>query len=208
MVDLDSPHKKPYEPLLIGRYNPCKDSKTNGSQTKNFLANSELQSRRLEEDFVGKASGDPEDGLTEEKRTDPGTDISHCPAVKRQRIDSVSEDFHVASRAGDTCQINYSTCQMNSSDSFQKQALPRAFCVRNLDEKNTGKDARDQRSYTALSDRVVTVRCNNSEVRNDQQCSLQPHQRCEKEVQVLPGRQVICSVPCKMHSRKPPLNCK
>ena len=246
VTDLDSPHKKPYEPLLIGRFTPKKGySRTDCLNfTKASLANknmmefdsklSELDSglspkrkRKKICEFNDDDDNETEKGcicgvdrnvttMTSELISLDSTDLCHieCSKKKNKQLDHLLQDkaSQVTSKHCLKCQKPFHENKVDLSTNLNSK------CLSDTDEQIHN----DQTLIEFAGQQASKWGCENNKdlnleesegytnlVTNQTGKGLQSFRKRDftlEECSVLPYHQVICSIPCKIHSRKPPLN--
>ena len=251
VTDLDSPHKKPYEPLLIGRFRPKMDDVRTATlkSAKEFESNGDIvescfEQRRMPDNIsspqmkrkkINKCynfekiekccSCDSHRNVT--KITPEWTssistpisksviDLNHAEdsKIKIDRFDNLLE--MVASQSTNkhclNCQkllhinkeapLDNTTNLTDDDDDDDDEQIQKEQTLQNstgehaskwnsrncteLNVENCGKGARLATNQTGAVSESTREACG-----------------------VLPYHQIICSVPCKIHSRKPPLSGK
>ncbi|XP_068726855.1 N(6)-adenine-specific methyltransferase METTL4-like isoform X1 [Montipora capricornis] len=223
---LDSPHKKPYEPLLIGRFQPR--MKVFASESLSSAMDFKKQDNCLGSDLQCNS---PKRRKIEQScdfdNTDTfficGTDrkfSSLTPEITSTVCKSVSDllcaecsrsknDISKTSSTIVACQcLNHHS--LNCQEMFHKTKGRASVEIRLKD--NVKQNATKQIPFVGQSVRKRTCEagmhlsleeCDRESLQNPTgKVSESVIDGCNK----LPYHQVICSVPCRIHSRKPPLN--
>ena len=243
VTDLDSPHKKPYEPLLIGRFRPKMDD----FRTATLKSAKEFESNN---DVVESCSV---------QRREP--DNKSSPQMKRKKISkcynfdktenscSCDKDRNVtamipewpSSISTPICKsvidhhLNHAEYCKNKTDQpdnlLKKMASQSTdkHCLNGQKLLHINKEAPLDDTTNLTDDDERTSQNSTGEHANkwnSETCTGLNEENCGRDdrlatnqtgavsestreaCDVLPYHQVICSVPCKIHSRKPPLSGK
>jgi len=239
VTDLDSPHKKPYEPLLLGRFTPKKDNPRTSclSVTKGNESAKEIMENKLNVLSPGKKrkrtneSDEDDDEINTtccisdknvvttmpQERTSlssliPTTGLK-CATYSDYECEHVDRFRrvlpHLSPLNGSlSCGEQYHENKVDLSDDMershdiiiQKEHNAQDILESLYESKCLSVTAADLKIAENVQDTnsIMNITSKHSE-------SLQRDMR-SKNCQLLPYQQIICSVPCKMHSRKPPLN--
>lgn len=194
VTDLDSPHKKPYEPLLIGRFKPEGDH-----GLKEYCLNLIMDDNFDE----GKKS------CSLEQREFWNTS---SPQMKRKRLASNESDTNFCIQ-----DLNKITTAADGSDILQTMTWqkshehrPMLYGLKHLSYKLERSSDVDELSDLRVNEAVCNTGTDINLTRNvkDTGSFLDSMESSKRGCERLPYEQVICSVPCRIHSRKPPLNGK
>lgn len=218
VTDLDSPHKKPYEPLLLGRFNP----KMDGLRSSCCLINNEKNSseKEMESAFVDRGSLNESSLPTKRKKiSDNDDDIKTeytCDINKNTAMaislewnppsiyKSVGEITSQDSRHCETGVQNPRNCWLNCQGVYHEdkmditQGLNSPTKVVQKQQAMQKVKEQEQKGSIGITKNSLKISSEQSEPKE-----LEPD---SKPCELLPYHQIICSVPCKIHSRKPPLH--
>lgn len=201
VTDLDSPHKKPYEPLLIGRFKPEGD---NG--LREYCSNL-IMDDKFDED---------KKRCSLEQREFWNTS---SPQMKRKRLASNEsdtnfciQDFNKITTAADGTESK-NVHDMLQTVTWQKshEHRPMLCGLKHLSYKLERSSDDDEFVDLQVNEAVCNTGTDINLKRNvkDTGHSLDSVESSKRGWErLLPYEQVICSVPCRIHSRKPPLNGK
>ena len=232
VTDLDSPHKKPYEPLLIGQFRPQMDGVK--TATSNFMKDHESN-----KDIIDSGS----------KQSKADNIHVSCPQIKRKKFDNFAKTKNCCNcytdKNVDAMTTNWTMPASKSTTRLvrSKNELPNELlkvaaaecidkhCVKcskrlstyekdvsyNMTNQSDAEEQTEMGKTLQTKDEIVnkwvsemTAEVNFENVsRDDKLVKSQTGKGFESSVETcdgLPYHQVICSVPCKIHSRKPPLN--
>ena len=234
VTDLDSPHKKPYEPLLLGRFTAKKDgpgtsclSVTKGNESAKEMVESKstvLSPRKKRKMIYECDEYDDEINTT-------------CYSCEKNVVTSMPQAQTSLSSSKPTTGLNCATCsdhEYEPLDNFFQTVPPQSprndflnYCkqyhhlpdgMKSLSDIVTQKERDEQDVMELYEGKCLSVTAadlkiaenvpdtnSNMNITSKHSESLQRDMR-SKDCQVLPYQQIICSVPCKIHSRKPSLN--
>ena len=226
VTELDSPHKKPYEPLLIGRFQPMmkllrSESLNSGKDLKDIDSCSGMdlllnhQKRRkisLSHNFEnnGTISLDGthrtvSSSTNESEMTNRESDV-RCTECTKGKTDTSNALLEVT------------TAQSSNLHGLDGKELvdivtgdvPANSRSKHVDKQSTRKQTKGK--IVGQSAREISetgLRLNLEEGDRDNKPSKSQSEILQTGFDGcinLPYHQVICSVPCRIHSRKPPLN--
>lgn len=245
VTDLDSPHKKPYEPLLLGRFkakmeglrtNFClsvtKADEPNKEKIEFTCNESELEvlapekKRRKIKDCEDNDNNDGNDNDDDIRKT--------CCIHNKYLATTMSHEWTLSSTPKPKTYLNCTECSDGQLNRFPDTVPiwnPRKHCISchknklNLsDVMESSSDAvvqkeqsvdevievhKSKRFHETSSDLNFVQNVQDTCVMDNTSKHLEPLRRdMMPRNSVLPYHQIICSVPCKIHSRKPPLNGK
>lgn len=247
VTDLDSPHKKPYEPLLLGQFRAKMDglgtsclsvTKSNESAKEKieFSCNennkSEVLAPQQKRKKINKCDGDDD-----KDSDDHGDDIRKIHGICYKNLaTTMSQEWPSLSTSKQKTDLKCMECsdhkngQLNKFSHTVPAQSPWKYCsnCHKLCYKNKVDPSDDMES---LSDEQAVeevmelhenkwlcetaLDSNFAENVQDTKCIMynttkhpEPLRRNKKprSCELLPYHQIICSVPCKIHSRKPPMN--
>lgn len=247
VTDLDSPHKKPYEPLLLGRYKAKMDcletsclivTKENKSGMEKIeLTCNENELKVLSPQQKRKKISGCDDG---DDDNDDGDEIRKiCCVCDKDIATSTSQEWSSLS----TTSLNCLECsdpkseQLNNFSHTVPAQSQRKCCLSGhkllytnkvdlSDNMKSLSDVAKQKEktmeevmelnerkwfYETPSDSNLANNCQDNKcvMTNTNKHSVPLRREVTAEnCDLLPYHQIICSVPCKIHSRKPPLNGK
>lgn len=229
VTDLDSPHKKPYEPLLLGRFTPNKDSPRTSclSVTKGNESAKEIMENKLTVSSRGKKrkkmneSDEDDDEINKtcyisdknvvttmpQERTSlsslrptTGLECATYGDYECEHVDRFRQILPHLSPLNDSlsCSERYYENKVDLLDDMERSCD--IIMQKEHNEQDILESLYDSKclSVTAADLKIMNITSKHSE-------SFQRDMR-SKNCQLLPYQQIICSVPCKIHSRKPPLN--
>ena len=229
VTDLDSPHKKPYEPLLLGRFTPNKDSPRTSclSVTKGNESAKEIMENKLTVLSRGKKrkkkneSDEDDDEINKtcyisdknvvttmpQERTSlsslrptTGLECATYGDYECEHVDRFRQILPHLSPLNDSlsCSERYYENKVDLLDDMERSCD--IIMQKEHNERDILESLYDSKclSVTAADLKIMNITSKHSE-------SFQRDMR-SKNCQLLPYQQIICSVPCKIHSRKPPLN--
>lgn len=233
VTDLDSPHKKPYEPLLIGRFKPKMDGL--GTSCLSVTKESESAREKMESSSEQNKSYNVHESSQRQKRKIIECDVDDDEIKKCCVCDSNKSvatampleltSFSTSKPTSDMKCTEYSGHKRRQLDVLHTKSdqRPTNWCLNclKLDHKNkvdlsvdmeSSNDVVAQKEHTVQE--VMELQkskwlyetasdLNFAENVRDTKCR---GEMTQKEGELLPYHQVICSVPCRIHSRKPPLN--
>lgn len=245
VTDLDSPHKKPYEPLLIGRFQPKMDGlrKASLNLTTDSVSDQDIMESSCKQSKLDKESspqvkrtkidectddngiekccfchaGRNVNALTHEWTSSISrsvTDLNHISfsGNKNGHLDNLSQNvaFQNTSNHCLSCQKLFRSSQVDLSDNVESLSDGEE----QIQSKQTLQEFAGQQESKWLcktgADLILENCDRDAKPVNKQtgKCSesLRSKELTLEKSDVLPYHQVICSVPCKIHSRKPPLN--
>ena len=200
VTDLDSPHKKPYEPLLIGRFKP------EGDHGLREYCSNLIMDDKIDED---------KKRCSLEQREFWNTS---SPRMKRKRLASNESDTNFCIQ-----DLNKITTAADGSKSknvhdilqtvtWQKshEHRPMLCGLKHQSYKLERSSDVDEFSDLRVSEAVCNTGTDINLTRNVEGTGspLDSMESSKRGCKRLPYEQVICSVPCRIHSRKPPLNSK
>ena len=236
VTDLDSPHKKPYEPLLIGRFRPkmkcvktaslslIKDSNSDDEKKESYSKQSkswnesspQIKRKRIIEcevkycicDAAGKRiTTVTQDGKSSTSKSVSVIDFnqSECSEKNNAQLDNFLQT--VATQ-------NSSKHCLNCQQPFHKNEVDLSDKMKNLgevDDQSEKEKTSQQFAQLHVNKWVCSTGTDLSLEKNDRDAMipckhLDSRGSAVEEYDVLPYHQVICSVPCRIHSKKPPLN--
>ena len=216
VTELDSPHKKPYEPLLIGRFQPMmkllrSESLNSGKDLKNIYScpgmDSHLNSHKrrkisLSRNFENSGSFSFDGNLrTVSSSTNESkmTDV-HCTECMKGKTDTSNALLAVKTpQSSNLHGLDWKEL-VDTANSRSKHVDKQG--TRNQTQgKIVGQSAREI-SETRLLLKFEDGERDNKACENQSEILQTVFDGCIN----LPYHQVICSVPCRIHSRKPPLN--
>ncbi|XP_078353305.1 N(6)-adenine-specific methyltransferase METTL4-like isoform X2 [Oculina patagonica] len=239
VTDLDSPHKKPYEPLLLGRFTAKMDgpgtsylsitkgndcSKEKIESTCNENNKSEVFAPQQKRKKIKKCDGDNDNDVDDDIR-------KICCICNKNITTLISQEWSSLPTSKPKTDLNRVECsdgQLNKfsytvpAQSPQKYCLNcHKLCYKNKvdlsDDMESLSDvvAQNEQAVEAVMELHQSKRLCETDSDMDTKCNMnniskhsEPLRRNEtpKYCDSLPYHQIICSVPCKLHSRKPPLN--
>lgn len=215
VTDLDSPHKKPYEPLLLGRFIP----KMDGLWTSCDLLNKAKKSseKEMESIFVDKGSLNGSSLPTKRKKVSDNDDVIGteytCDINKNTATEMslewkppsiyYSQDHEYNGTGVQNPRKHWLNCQgVYNKDKMDiaSEGLNSSSDV--VQKQQTVQKVRGQRKEgnVGISEHSLNISSVQSEPKEPE-----PEPK-PKLCDLLPYHQIICSVPCKIHSRKPPLH--
>ena len=228
VTELDSPHKKPYEPLLIGRFQPMmkllrSESLNSGIDLKNFdscpgmgsLLNSQKR-RKISLSCNFENSGTF--SLNGADRTVSSSTNENTSTISNWASDARCTECTTRKTDSSNALFGVKTPQSSNLHSLDSEELVDIFIgdapansgLKDVHKQSTtnqtqrkvvGQSAREI-SETGLCLNLEECDRDNKPSKNQSEILQTVFGGCVK----LPYHQVICSVPCKIHSRKPPLN--
>ena len=242
VTDLDSPHKKPYEPLLLGRFTAKKDGL--GTFCLSVTKGNESAKERTEFTHHENKSNvlSPKQKRNKINECDKNDEeISTCYISNKNVATTMPQDQTALSSFKPTTGLNcaaYNDHEYGSLDNFFQTVPPQSWSPRNdslscckryhknkvdlsddmeslSDIIQKERDEQDVELYKTKCLCVNTVDLNIAEDIQDtnsimnvtsKHSELLRRDMRTKDCQLLPYQQIICSVPCKIHSRKPPLS--
>ncbi|XP_067027648.1 N(6)-adenine-specific methyltransferase METTL4-like [Acropora muricata] len=226
VTELDSPHKKPYEPLLIGRFQPMmkllrSESLNSGKDLKNIYScpgmDSHLNSDKrrkisLSHHFensgtfsLGGAHRTVSSSTNESEMTNCASDVrcTECTKGKAARSNAL-----LGVKTPDSSNLHGLDCE--ELVDIVREDVPAKSTSKHVDKQRTTNQTQGKivgLSATEISDTGLHLNLEGSDRDN------KPSESQSEILQTvldgcinLPYHQVICSVPCRVHSRKPPLN--
>ena len=226
VTELDSPHKKPYEPLLIGRFQPMmkllrSESLNSGKDLKNIYScpgmDSHLNSDKrkkisLSHHFensgtfsLGGAHRTVSSSTNESEMTNcaSGVRCTECTKGKAARSNAL-----LGVKTPDSSNLHGLDCE--ELVDIVREDVPAKSTSKHVDKQRTTNQTQGKivgLSATEISDTGLHLNLEGSDRDN------KPSESQSEILQTvldgcinLPYHQVICSVPCRVHSRKPPLN--
>lgn len=228
VTDLDSPHKKPYEPLLLGRFTPKKDSPrtsclsvTKGNESAKEIMENKLTvlSRGKKRKKMNESDEDDKNVVTTmpQERTSlsslrptTGLECATYSDYECEHVDHFHRILPHLSPLNDSlsCGKRYYENKVDLSDDVESSCD--IIMQKEHNEQDILESLYDSKclSVTSADLKIAeNVQDTNSIMNITSKCSesFQRDMR-SKNCRLLPYRQIICSVPCKIHSRKPPLN--
>ena len=233
VTNLDSPHKKPYEPLLIGQFRP----KINCVKTASLSLIKDSKSDEEKKESCSRQSKFCNESSPQMKRKRIiECDVKYCICDAGKSITSATRDGKLStSKSVAVIDLNQSECSkknnaqlhnflqtvatqdsskhLNCEQVFHKNEVDLSDKMKNLSDVNdqVKKEKTSQEFAQLHVDKWV---CNTGTdlrlEKNDRETKvpkrLDSRDSVVEEYDVLPYHQVICSVPCRIHSKKPPLN--
>lgn len=166
LQELDNPHKKPYETLLIGRY-----MKSCGQYC---CINTTEQYVRL-------------DPAAEKEQSDAGCS---CPVVLG------SEGFYDNAWTQDK--------ESKQSQTYNNGVMSDHKCDCERDSCQTDNETCNNVPWPLQ----IRIQSEHSSCTHSTKQDMTPDLSCSMKKVEIPGHKVIVSVPCSLHSKKPPLNGK
>lgn len=223
VTDLDSPHKKPYEPLLLGRFRTKRDgpgmsclSVTKGNESANestefthHESKSKVLSPRQKRKKINECGKDDEE-------------INSTWYISNKNVAiTMSQEQTAFSSFKPTAGLNcaaYSDHEYEHLDNFLQTVPPQSprndilSCCKQYhknevdlsDDMESLNDVVMQKERDEQGMELYESRC--PCVNTSKHLELFQRDMRTKDCQLLPYQQIICSVPCKIHSRKPPLS--
>lgn len=245
VTDLDSVHKKPYEPLLLGRFTAQRDSLGTSclSVTKgNELAKEmmeftpcENKSNVLSPQQKRKKINECDEDDNEIKKTccisdknvgttmlqewtslsssKPTTDINcvECSDHDNGQLDTYLQTVPPQSprKYCSSCHKPYHKNKVDLSDDMESlsDVMQKEHDEQDVMELQESKycNGYDTASDLNFSENVQDTK-SIMNITSKHSESLRKDMRLKDRQLLLPYHQIICSVPCKIHSRKPPVN--
>ena len=237
VTDLDSPHKKPYEPLLLGRFIAKKDSpgmsclsvnKSNESAKVMLENKSNVLSPRKKRKKINECDEDDDEINTA------------CYISDKNVVTTVSQELTSLSSLKTTTGLNcvaHSDHEDENLDNFfqtMPPQSPRKYCLscskpyhKNEVDLSDDKESSIDRMQSEHTEKEVMELYDNNylcETATDFNFSVNAQDTkpiinntskhsdfsrgdgTSKDCKLLPYHQIICSIPCKIHSRKPSVN--
>lgn len=198
VTDLDSPHKKPYEPLLIGRFKPEGD---NG--LREYCSNL-IMDDKFDEDTKRCSLKQRELWNTS------------SPQMKRKRLASNERETNfciqdlnkITTAAGGSESKNVRDILQTVTWQKSHEHRPMLCGLKHQSYKLERSSDVDEFSDLRVNEAVCNTGTDINLTRNVKGTgsSLDSMESSKRGCERLPYEQVICSVPCRIHSRKPPLN--
>ena len=243
VTDLGSPHKKPYEPLLIGRFRPKMDDFRTDTlkSAKNLESNNDIvescsEQRRVPNDILSPQMKRKKFS----KYCDFETIENCCSFDSYRNVPTMTPEWTSAIStpiSKSVIDLNYAEYSKNKIDhpdnllemsqGTNKHCLNCQKCLHIKKEHplatiaSLSGDEQIQKGHTSQhttgqhASKCISETCTELDVENcGRDTTLVKTQTgavSESTLEAcdaLPYYQVICSVPCKIHSRKPPLNGK
>ena len=244
VTDLDSPHKQPYEPLLLGRFKAKKDGpemfcssvvksnesakeKTEFSPHDNESNALSLQQKRKKTNACDDDDDDDEINMTchisdknvvstmPQKQTSllslkPRTDLN-CAAYSDHEDEHLDNFFQTvppqsSRKYCSSCHKPYHTNKVHLSDDTESSSD-------GIQTEYTEKEVMELYENNCLcetaSDLNIAVNAQHTKSRiskTNKHSEFFGWNVTSKDCKLLPYHQIICSVPCKIHSRKPSVN--
>lgn len=233
---LDSPHKKPYEPLLIGRFTQRMDGL--GTSCLHITKDDKNSDKKMELTCIKRGSSDMCLPPNKRKKINDDNDFDE---IRTQCTCDLSKNT-AAAMSLDWKQLSTSkrksreiTCHGHKHNEKGTQS-PRKYCLNcqglfhknkvdmTNDDMNSSSDTvwREQTIQEVLGlqessclQTGTTLGVDFTENLSNPKCGMNNTSEQSEPVwrdvtpeycEMLPYHQVICSVPCKIHSRKPHLH--
>jgi len=243
VTDLDSPHKKPYEPLLLGRFIAKKDapgmfglsvSKSNepAKERSKFTPHenkSNVLSLRQKRKKMNECDDDDDEvsmtcyisdknvattmpqeqtSLSSLKPT-TGLNCVACSDHEYEHLDNFLQTVPLQSPRNDflSCCERYHKNKVDLSDDME--SLSDVVMQKEHDEQDVLELYESKCLRVTATDLKIAENVQHTDsIMNStsKHSELLQRDTRSKDCQLLPHQQIICSVPCKIHSRKPPLN--
>ena len=243
VTDLDSPHKKPYEPLLLGRFIAKKDapgmfglsvSKSNepAKERSKFTPHenkSNVLSLRQKRKKMNECDDDDDEvsmtcyisdknvattmpqertSLSSLKPT-TGLNCAACSDHEYEHLDNFLQTVPLQSPRNDflSCCERYHKNKVDLSDDME--SLSDVVMQKEHDEQDVLELYESKCLRVTATDLKIAENVQHTDsIMNStsKHSELLQRDTRSKDCQLLPHQQIICSVPCKIHSRKPPLN--
>lgn len=182
--ELDNPHKKPYETLLIGRYTGNRDSTGSPSPNSNIAQGARGSSWRREQ--MNK---------TFQKNEKANENVG-----ENEETNSSGENKRINQSSGENERINQDSGENERIKQYSVENGTTS-CNENLtDGTNFSNNLRHtNESGIVLKENITVITAPRTQI-----------QQTDEEVgqgqgKVIPDDRVIMSVPCSLHSKKPPL---
>ena len=222
---LDSPHKKPYEPLLLGRFTAKKDSPGTFclSVTKGDESAKEGIKFTYHENNSNVSSQQQKRKKVTESDEDDDEINSTCCISNKNVASTMPQERTPFSSFKPTTGLNcaaYSDHEYELLDNFLQSVPPQSprndflSCCKRYhknkvdlpDDMESLSDVVMQKERDEQDVDLYESKCPCVNTSTGKHSELLLRDTRTKDCQLLPYQQIICSVPCKIHSRKPPLS--
>ena len=226
VTELDSPHKKPYEPFLIGRFQPMMkllriESLNSGKDLKSIyscpgmdshLNSDKRRKRSLSHNFensgtfsLGGAHITVSSSTNENTMTNCASDVrcTECTKGKADRSNAL-----LGVKTPESANLHGLDCE--ELVDIVRGDVPLKSTSKHVDKQRTTNQI--QGKIVGLSAREISETRLHLNLEGGDRDNKPSESQSEILQTVfdgcinLPYHQVICSVPCRIHSRKPPLN--